>query len=389
MNCKHSKRCGACDLIDVPYDVQLKQKQASIEELFGELAPADSFLPILGMDDPTHYRNKVASPFAPGNKRKGEPPILTGMYERGTHHLVNTDGCLVDSEIGNRVVVAVRQIMQKYKMEPYNEDTGRGFIRHVITRVGHGSGEVLVTIVTNGDEFPSSKAFCRELVKRVPEITTVVQNINTRKTNVILGDQERTLYGPGFILDKLCELSFRISSRSFYQVNARQTEVLYTRAIEMAKLDGDSLFLDTYCGISALGLLAAKRGAARVIGVDSVESAIADARLNAKHNGITNAEFVAQDATEFMTQLAKTQEVNSENLVLMMDPPRAGSTPEFLDAAAALAPVRIVYISCNPQTQARDVNLLLARGYQVEAIQPVDMFPHTNHIENIVALVKD
>lgn len=223
-------------------------------------------------------------------------------------------------------------------------------------------------------------------MKRVPQITTVVQNVNTRQTNVILGEKERTLYGPGFILDTLRELSFRISSHSFYQVNATQTEVLYNEAIAMAQLDGRQTAIDAYCGTGTIGLVAAKRGAARVIGVDSVAQAIADARLNAKHNGIENAEFVAADAGEFMRDLAAAG--TPDDLVLFMDPPRAGSSEEFLDAAAVMSPERIVYISCNPETQVRDIGYLRRRGYEVAVVQPVDMFPHTEHVESIALLVK-
>ena len=268
-------------------------------------------------------------------------------------------------------------------------------MRHVVVRVGHTSGEVLVTLVTNSDDFPSSKSFCRELIRLCPAVTTVVQNVNERQTNVILGDKERVLYGPGFILDELCGLSFRISSKSFYQVNATQTEVLYRAAMELAGFDGTQVAIDAYCGTGTIGLVAAKSGAARVIGVDSVESAIREARTNARHNGVENAEFVAGDATDFMCELAKEGVLGAESpeegaqaggLVVLMDPPRAGSTEEFLRAAAALAPERIVYISCNPETQARDVEFLDSIGYAVVAVQPVDMFPHTDHIECVVAL---
>ncbi|MFR1166755.1 MAG: 23S rRNA (uracil(1939)-C(5))-methyltransferase RlmD [Adlercreutzia equolifaciens] len=277
-------------------------------------------------------------------------------------------------------------------MEPYDEDAGTGFVRHAVVRVGHTSGEVLVTVVTNGDQFPASKAFCRELARRVPEVTTVVQNVNTRQTNVILGDEERVLYGPGFILDTLCGLSFRISSQSFYQVNATQTEALYDEAVRLAHLTGTETVVDAYCGTGTIGLVAAKRGAARVVGVDSVEAAIRDARGNARHNGVENAEFVAEDATRFMERLAAERAAAGEApsqdgpLVLLMDPPRAGSTPAFLKAAAALGPERIVYISCNPKTQARDVRQLVGAGYIVRAVRPVDMFPHTDHVESIVML---
>ena len=424
--CPVDARCGGCKNLCVPYTKQLIDKQLRIERLFAPLAPDGTISLIKGMKDPYHYRNKVISPFAPGKKLpprgqdrkaidprnrkaadvrgakggKGKRPqaryeILTGMYAAGSHELVPTDKCLIENETAKKVVLAVRDIMRKHDVAPYREDTGTGFMRHVVVRVGHTSGEVLVTLVTNSDDFPSSKSFCRELIRLCPAVTTVVQNVNERQTNVILGDKERVLYGPGFILDELCGLSFRISSKSFYQVNATQTEVLYRAAMDLAGFDGTQVAIDAYCGTGTIGLVAAKSGAARVIGVDSVESAIRDARTNARHNGVENAEFVAGDATDFMCELAKEGELGAESpeegaqaggLVVLMDPPRAGSTEEFLRAAAALAPKRIVYISCNPETQARDVEFLDSIGYAVVAVQPVDMFPHTDHIECIVAL---
>lgn len=411
--CPVSHKCGGCQLIEVPYEEQLASKQRYVEELFAELAPTEALRPILGMDEPYCYRNKVISPYAPGRKLsasraaaakggatakaarskgasagKNAPvrrEILTGMYAKGTHRLVPTDECLIENRIAKKVTLAVRDIMLRHGIESYDEDAGTGFIRHVVVRVGHNSGEVLVTVVTNGDDFPSSKSFCRELVKRVPQVTTVVQNVNTRSTNVILGEQERTLYGPGFILDTLCGLSFRISSHSFYQVNSVQTEVLYRTAIDLAGLSGSETVVDAYCGTGTIGLTAAKNGAARVIGVDNVESAIADARLNARHNGVENAEFVAADAGAFMRDMARWDE---RDVVLFMDPPRAGSSEAFLDAAAELAPKRIVYISCNPVTQVRDIAYLRRCGYRADVVQAVDMFPHTEHVETVVALTR-
>ncbi|MBR5260058.1 MAG: 23S rRNA (uracil(1939)-C(5))-methyltransferase RlmD [Eggerthellaceae bacterium] len=398
--------------MDLPYEKQLASKQEYIEKLFEGVAPREAVRPILGMEEPFHYRNKVISPYAPGKKLSASRPagkgsaktgagkgsgknalqreILTGMYAKGTHKLVPTDTCLLENQVAKKITLVVRDLMARFGIEPYNEDTGAGFMRHAVVRVGHESGEVLVTLVTNGDTFPASKAFCRELVKRVPQVTTVVQNINTRQTNVILGDQERTLYGPGFILDTLCGLSFRISSHSFYQVNATQTEILYEAAIALAGFDGTQTAIDAYCGTGTIGLVAAKRGAARVIGVDNVASAIADARLNARHNGVENAEFVAADAGAFMRELAADRAGLSsvEDLVLLMDPPRAGSTPEVLDAAIAMAPSCIVYISCNPETQVRDVRYLAQAGYQIEVLQAVDMFPHTEHVESIALITR-
>lgn len=384
VTCGVARECGACQHVGEPYDAQLRVKDERVRELFADDFPQAELRPILGMRDPFHYRNKVTSPFAPGKRGpNGGRDILTGMYAAGSHRIVQTEGCLVENERAQQIIRTIRQLCKRYKVQPYNEDRGTGFLRHAVVRVGHESGEVLVTLVTNGDEFPASKSFCRELVKKCPFVTTVVQNINKRQTNVILGQDERRLYGPGFILDTLCGLSFRISSRSFYQVNATQTSVLYDKAIEFARLTGDETAIDAYCGTGTIGLVAAKRGAAQVIGVDSVESAIRDARENARHNGVENARFVAADATAFMRDMAAAGERVD---VVFMDPPRAGSTPEFLDVLANVAPSRVVYISCNPITQVRDVRLLAERGYEVDAVQPVDMFPHTDHVETCCQL---
>ena len=416
-HCPHARECGACQHVNEPYEAQLARKDERMRELFAEFDGV-KVRPILGMEHPYHYRNKVISPYAQGRRlgdaprgkggsdrggrfgkdgrsergagsrqRKGGPryEILCGMYAAGTHRIVATDECLVENEQAKRAILTIRQLMPKFGIQPYNEDAGTGFLRHAVVRVGHTSGEVLVTLVTNGAEFPASRAFCRELVKRCPFITTVVQNVNTRQTNVILGEREQRLYGPGFILDKLCGLSFRISSQSFYQVNAVQTEVLYNIAIDLAALSGGERAIDAYCGTGTIGLVAAARGAGEVVGVDSVESAIRDARQNARHNGVENARFVAADAGEFMRRLAADGERAD---VVLMDPPRAGSSEEFIDALTELAPERVVYISCNPETQVRDCRLLRDRGYAVRIVQPVDMFPHTDHVETVALLAR-
>lgn len=422
--CPVDERCGACQLLAIPYADQLTSKQAEIEELFADALAEDgaTIQSILGMDEPLHYRNKVISPYAPGKRtvskahakdtkhsqeqragkrnvknRSEQREILCGMYAQGTHRIIPTDECLIENQVAKKIIQAIRLVMMRYGIEPYNEDTGKGFLRHAIVRVGHRSNEVLVTLVTNAEDFPGAKNFARELVKRCPEITTIVQNVNTRATNVILGEgKERTLYGPGFILDRLCGLSFRISSHSFYQVNAVQTEVLYEAAIELAHLQGTERILDAYCGTGTIGLVAARalqektpaaaKDGALVVGVDKVESAIVDARNNAKHNGIENASFIAEDAGVFMNEMAGRDEALD---VLFMDPPRSGASLEFLQATAHLHPRRIVYISCNPKTQARDVVYLRERGYRLEAIQPVDMFPHTTHIETVCLLTRE
>lgn len=400
MDCPVFDRCGGCQSLDVAYEEQLAGKQAYIEELFSGFGPETGMGEIIGCSRSDAYRDKVISPFVrnPRWKRDGKgkvSPILTGMYERGTHNVIEVDGCVLENPIADEIVKAIKAIMLKYKIEPYDEDKGTGFLRHVLIRIGHESDEVLVTLVTNTKEFPFSKSFCKELLKRVPSITTIVQNVNLRQTNVILGETERTLYGPGFILDTISDLSFRISSRSFYQINRFQTRVLYEHAIELADLEiPDTFVVDAYCGTGTLGLMAAKRGAMYVVGIDSVESSIKDARLNARHNGIGNATFICDDATDFLLDLSNGHGKSlgqalgpferAQRKVLLLDPPRSGSTEAFLKACAKVGFDDVVYVSCNPKTQARDAEMLCDLGYRIRKIQPIDMFPHTPHIENIV-----
>jgi len=405
--CPVSGLCGACTQIDTPYSDQLDCKQHLIASLFEEIADDDCIMePIAGMDSPFRFRNKIVSPFAPGRRLKapresrgskaGAPKrsVACGMYAAHSHRIIETADCPVENEFGRRIVMTVKRIMEHYGVEPYNEDTGMGFMRHAVVRVGHESGEVLVTLVTNDHAFPNARNFARELVRRCPEITTVVQNVNTRRTNVILGSEDHAIYGPGFIIDSLCGLSFRISSQSFYQVNAVQTETLYRIAVRMMELDrlrasseGRLLtVLDAYCGTGTIGLVAAASAPdVRVVGVDKVESSIRDARQNAAHNGIENAAFAVDDAGAYMRRLV---EEGDRVDVLLMDPPRAGASEDFLDAAVASAPSRIVYISCNPETQLRDACRLLDGGYRPARIQPVDMFPHTDHVENVILLTR-
>ncbi len=384
-----AQACGACQYINEPYETQLARKDAQMEGLFGALAAQDGaeLRPIIAMEHPFGYRSKVTSPVAPGGRGvNGGRQILTGMYGQGTHRIVDTSGCRLEDPRAQQVIAALPGLMKRFRLAPYDEDAHRGFVRHIIVRVGHQSGEVLVTLVTCGERFPASRDFCRELVRKCPFITSVVQNINTARTNTILGQTERRLYGPGFILDRLCGLSLRISSQSFFQVNAGQTERLYEEAVALAGVDATTTVLDAYCGTGTIGLVAAARGAGRVIGVEAVGSAVADARENARHNGLQNTEFIAADAGEFMGRLVAAQESVD---VVMIDPPRAGCSEEFLEAAGALGPKRIVYISCNPETQVRDVAVLRDKGYKLKVIQPVDMFPHTRHIESIALLERE
>lgn len=373
-SCPVYRKCGGCQLQNMDYQKQLQWKQRRCEQLLGSFAKVR---PILGMETPYHYRNKVQAAFA-WDKRGGR--IISGVYQSGTHWVVPVDKCLTEDETADKIIVSIRGLLKDFKLRPYDEDTGRGLLRHVLVRRGFQSGEILVALVTGTPVFTARKHFTEALLRLHPEITTVVQNVNGGHTSMVLGTQEKILYGPGFITDILCGCKFRISASSFYQINPAQTEVLYGRAMELAGLTGKESVLDAYCGIGTIGIIAAKRGAGKVLGVELNRAAVQDAIVNAKENQIKNAFFTCADAGEFMEAAALEREAFD---LVFMDPPRAGASREFLTALCSLAPKRVIYISCNPETFARDLQFLRQNHYKAETIQPVDMFPHTRHIETI------
>ena len=291
---------------------------------------------------------------------------------------------MTEDQKADEIIGTIRGMMHQFKLTPYNEDTGRGFLRHVLVKRGFSSNQIMVVLVTGTPVFPSKNHFVAALREKHPEITTILMNVNPYQTSMVLGENEKVLYGDGTIEDILCGCVFRISAKSFYQINPVQTEILYQKAIAFAGLTGKETVIDAYCGIGTIGLVAAK-DAGQVIGVEVNRDAVKDAIANAKRNGIKNAYFYHADAGRFMTEMAKEGQTAE---VVMMDPPRAGSDLAFLSSLAALSPKRIVYISCNPETQERDLSYLVQHGYQVKAIQPVDMFPHTNHVETVVLLSK-
>ena len=375
LTCPYSRRCGGCQLLAMSYEEELAHKQELARR---HLSRFGKLLPILGAANPCYYRNKVEAAFGLDRSRK----VIAGTYEPRSHRIVDINSCLNEDKTATAIIVTIKKLLSSFRLAPYDEDARTGFLRHVLVRRGIHTGEVMVVLVTASPVFPSRQNFIKALLKEHPEITTIVQNVNNRRTSVLLGDREQTLYGPGFIRDTLCGMSFRISPRSFYQINPTQTEVLYRRAIKAAGLTGKERVLDTYCGIGTIGMIAAA-DAREVIGVEQNPAAVRDAIRNAKENGVENIRFVAADATEWM-QAAAAEKLSID--ILLMDPPRSGSTPEFLSAAVKMAPRRIVYISCCPETQARDLALLQKGGYRVTLLQPVDMFPHTEHIETVVLL---
>ena len=374
-NCPVAAKCGGCQLTRLSYAEQLQWKQQRVTELLDGICEVR---PILGMDDPFHYRNKVHAVLSVD--KAGKP--ISGVYAMGTHRVVPVRHCLIEDRRADRIIQTIVAMLPAYKLRIYNEYTHRGFLRHILIRTGHVTGQIMVVLVATSLEFPGKKAFVQELIQRHPEITTVVLNCNQRETSMVLGTKEITLYGEGYMEDELCGKRFRISPQSFYQVNAKQCEVLYRTAIDAAQLTGAETLLDAYCGTGTIGLCASD-GCKQLIGVELNADAIRDAKENARRNGVENSRFLCDDAGRFMQKLAK--EGNAPDVV-MMDPPRAGSDQKFLQSLLMLKPKRVVYVSCNPETLARDLRVLVDGGYRAEWATPVDMFPGTEHVETVVLL---
>lgn len=368
-----AKQCGGCPLLALPYDEQLARKQARLQTLLGAFAPV---APVRGMAEPWHYRNKAIATFA---MERGQ--LVCGLYAEGTHRVLPGTDCLLQQQVLNRTLAAVLAAARACRWTAYDEDRRTGLLRHVVLR-GTRDGQVLVTLVTPGPGLPGSRNFCTALHKAAPWVRGVVHNVNPTATSAVLGNREKPLWGAASVVDTLCGLRFAVSSRSFYQVNPAQTEVLYAAAMELAGLTGRETVVDAYCGIGTIGLCAAPR-AARVIGVERNPAAVEDAIANARRNGLRQARFFCADATPWMEQAAR-QGLRPD--VVFLDPPRAGSTPACIGAVARMAPRRVVYVSCDPATLARDVALFARQGYQARQFVPVDLFPHTKHIETIALL---
>lgn len=375
--CPVYKKCGGCQLQNLSYPEQLLWKQKLCIKLLGKFGKVRD---IIGMENPYHYRNKVQAAFGTDRSKR----IVSGIYQSSTHRIVPVDSCMTEDQTADRIIVSIRKLIRDFKLTTYNEVTGRGFLRHVLVKRGFQTGEVMVVLVTGTPVFPAKNHFIRALLELHPEITTIVMNINNQFTSMLLGKQEKVLYGSGTIVDELCGCRFRISPKSFYQINPVQTERLYGTAMEYAGLTGRETVIDAYCGIGTIGIVAAK-GAGKVIGVELNPDAVRDAIANAKLNEISNIRFYNADAGEFMVGMAQEKEHCD---VVFMDPPRAGSDEAFLRSVCTLSPEKVVYISCNPETMARDLGYLTRQGYTVKKIQPVDMFPHTNHIECVALMTR-
>lgn len=373
-------RCGSCQLMHLSYEGQLRWKKEQISREAKKAGLPLQVHDVIGMKDPYHYRNKMIIGF--GRDEKGQ--LCAGLYEEFTHHIVPYRRCLMHPEHGDDIIATILTLMKKLRIEPYDERRRRGFLRHVLLRMTHDGSAVLVTLVCSDDRFPARKAFVSELVHRHPDIHTIVLNVNRRQTSVVLGQEERILYGPGIITDELLGHTFALSASSFYQINHRQCERLYAQAYALLQPTEDMRVLDAYCGIGTIGLGIA--GSIRALtGVEINEQAVKNARENARRNQIRNARFICADATRFI--MAESQR-HAHYDAIILDPPRDGSTPAFLDACAALQPERIIYISCNPFTQIRDLRYLLKKGYHCSDMYLFDMFPMSDDAESVCLLAR-
>lgn len=379
--CGIYEKCGSCHYLHMDYNAQLELKKKQLVEQIKKSKVAHmQVADVMGMAHPFAYRNKIIVGFSKDRNRR----IQAGFYEEYSHNIIPFTHCLLHDEHCDAIIQSIVQLMGKMRIEPYMEDRRSGILRHVLLRKAYVTGEIMVVLVVNQNVFPGAKNFVSALVKQHPQITTVIQNINTRKTSVVLGNQERILYGKGFIEDVLCGYRFRISATSFYQINHDQCERLYEQALALCELTGKETLLDAYCGIGTIGMCASAK-AKQVIGVELNKDAVQDAKKNAEINGIKNIRFICEDASAYMAKCAAKKDCID---VVIMDPPRSGSTKQFMDAIAKLKPSRVVYISCDPRTQIRDLEYFKQLGYRFDTMFLTDLFPNTMHVESIVKLVR-
>ena len=374
--------CGGCQLQHLSYEAQLVQKQKTVRDVMERIGklPHVPVHPVKGMDNPWRYRNKSQIPFS-----EQEGKVVSGFYKSRTHHIVDTDVCIIQGEEADELMSTLKHELQIMGIEAYDERTHRGMLRHLIVRKARATGELMVVLVTKSKKFPQKEEAIALIKRVVPNVTSIMQNVNSQKTNVIFGNETISLHGKSFIVDTIGDIKFEISARSFYQVNSEQTEVLYDQALEYAQLTGNESVIDAYCGIGSISLFLAQQ-AKEVYGVEIVSQAIEDAKRNAELNGISNAHFEAGPAE---VVIPKWYEQGKRFDVLVVDPPRKGCDEKLLDTILKYKPKRIVYVSCNPATLARDLRILEDGGYRTKEVQPVDMFPHSSHVEAVTWLEFD
>ncbi|MDE7250833.1 MAG: 23S rRNA (uracil(1939)-C(5))-methyltransferase RlmD [Lachnospiraceae bacterium] len=373
--CPVYQKCGGCQLLHMDYNRQLKWKKEQVSRL---LEPYGKVEEIIGMENPLHYRCKVHAVF--GRDRKGN--IISGIYQNGTHRIVPVESCLLENTKADAIIGTIRGLLKSFKIKAYDEDTDYGLLRHVLIRTGYATGQIMVVLVLRSPILPSKNNFVKALLKEHPEITTVVINVNDRKTSMVLGDRQQAIYGSGYIEDELCGMRFKISPMAFYQVNPVQAGKLYEKAIAYAGFTGKEYVLDAYCGTGTIGMIAALH-AKQVIGVELNRDAVKDAIAGAKKNQLSNIRFYQADAGDFAVDMAR---VGEKVDVVLMDPPRSGSSEKFLEALRTLRPKKIVYVSCNAETLARDLKFLCNNGYRLRRAAAVDMFPYTDDIEMVCLL---
>ncbi|MEG0772735.1 23S rRNA (uracil(1939)-C(5))-methyltransferase RlmD [Clostridium sp.] len=374
--CSTYKRCGGCNIQHYSYDEQLNFKTERVKEVIGRIGKLEDVTihNTLGMDNPYNYRNKVQLPVGASGEE-----ILVGFYAPRSHEIINMEKCHIQDEIGDKVIEYTKQWMKKFNVAPYSEGIHSGTVRHVMVRKGFKTKEVMVVLVTRSEELPYKDEFIKAIRENIQGIVSIIQNVNSNKTNVILGENSITLWGEDHISDYIGEFKFNISPLSFFQVNPVQTEVLYNKALEYANLTGEETVFDAYCGTGTISLFLSKK-AKVVYGVEIIPQAIENAKENARANGVTNAEFIVGKSEEEIPTLIK-RGIKAD--VVVVDPPRKGCEESLLKALAEIKPKRIVYVSCDPATLARDLAVLDNLGYKTMEIQPVDMFPQGHHVETV------
>ena len=378
--CSESLRqCGGCQIQELDYQKQLDVKTNEVKQVISRIGKLDDVVihDTLGMEHPFRYRNKSQFPI----QKNDNMPVI-GFYKKKSHDLISTDECIIQHEVNDKIIKIIKTYIRAYNVSIYDEKTHKGLLRHLVTKVGFTTGEVMIVLVANGKKLPYLKELASVLKENIPGFKTLVVNVNTQKTNVILGKENIVAYGDGMIRDYIGELVFEISPLSFFQVNPLQTEVLYNKALEYANLGENDTVFDIYCGIGTISLFLAQK-AKKVYGIEIVEDAIKDAKRNAKINNMDNVEFYVGKAEEVVPKMYK--EGKRANVVVV-DPPRKGCDEKVLDTIVSMEPDRVVYVSCNPSTLARDLAYLNERGYKCHEIQPVDMFPHSVHVENVAWL---
>ena len=376
-NCPYAGECGGCAYTGCGYIEQALAKQKMIKDL---LPSSCEVKPIITCDKPFHYRNKVHSAY----KRLKNGRIVCGPYARGSHHIIGVKDCLLENETAGAIIRDCASIAGRLKVRIYSEASGQGELRKVLVKVAEATGEVMVVLVIGHKYFTRKSMFIKELLKAHPEITTILTSVHDGHNSMILGDTVRREYGPGYITDELLGKRFRISASSFYQVNRRQAELLYSTAIRMAELTPSDSVLDCYCGTGTISICMAPF-AGHVTGIELNPDAVKDAVKNARTNKITNVEFVCEDATKYMEELTAS---GGKCDVVVLDPTRLGTTPGFINACSKLAPSRIIYVSCGPDTLARDIKLFAYAGYVAKSAEPCDMFPWAESCECVCVLEK-